>query len=97
MLKRAYLLDQSSKCVDQKDRANSVAVVPRCNFIEKECLAQVFSCKFCEIFKKTFFCRTPLVAAYAILHIRENFFNILQTRKVIMVNQALQLWKGMAK
>ena len=25
--------------------------------------AQVFSCEFCEIFKNTFFCRTPLVAA----------------------------------
>ena len=27
-------------------------------------LAQVFSCEFCEIFNSTFFCRTPLVAAY---------------------------------
>ena len=26
-----------------------------CNFIKKETLAQVFSCKFCEIFKNTFF------------------------------------------
>ena len=26
-----------------------------CNFIKKETLAQVFSCKFCEIPKKTFF------------------------------------------
>ena len=25
-----------------------------CNFIEKETLAQVFSCEFCEILKKTF-------------------------------------------
>ena len=91
------LLDQSSKCVDQKDGANSEAVVQRCNFIEKESLVQVFSFKFCEIFKSTFFCRTPLVAASAILHIRENFFNILQTQKVIMVNQALQLRKGKIK
>ena len=29
----------------------------------KETLAQVFSCKCCEISKKTFFYRTPLVAA----------------------------------
>ena len=29
----------------------------------KESLAQVFSCEFCEIFKNTFFYRTPLVAA----------------------------------
>ena len=34
-----------------------------CNFIKKETLAQVFSCEFCEISKKTFFDRTPLVAA----------------------------------
>ena len=33
------------------------------NFIKKEALAQVFSCEFCEIFKNTFFHRTPLVAA----------------------------------
>ena len=26
-----------------------------CNFIEKKTSAQVFSCDFCEIFKKTFF------------------------------------------
>ena len=34
-----------------------------CNFIKIETLAQVFSCKFCEVFKNTFFYRTPLVAA----------------------------------
>ena len=35
-----------------------------CNFIKKETLAQMFSCEFCEIFKNTFFKRTPLVAAF---------------------------------
>ena len=34
-----------------------------CNFVKKETLAQVFSCEFCEIFKGTFFYRTPPVAA----------------------------------
>ena len=34
-----------------------------CNFIEKETLAQVFSCEFCKICKNNFFHRTPLVAA----------------------------------
>ena len=34
-----------------------------CNFIKKETLAQVFSCEFCEVYKNTFFHRTPLVAA----------------------------------
>ena len=32
------------------------------HFIKKETLAQVFFCDFCEIFKDTFFYRTPLVA-----------------------------------
>ena len=31
--------------------------------IKEETLAQVFSCKFCKIFKNTFFLRTPPVAA----------------------------------
>ena len=32
-----------------------------CNYIKKEAQAQVFFCEFCEIFKNTFFCRTPPV------------------------------------
>ena len=36
-----------------------------CNFIKKETLAQVFSCEFYEIFKSTFFYRTPLVTTFA--------------------------------
>ena len=31
-----------------------------CNFIEQEALAQVFLCEFWEIFKNSFFYRTPL-------------------------------------
>ena len=34
-----------------------------CNYIKKETLAQVIFCGFCKIFKKTFFYRTPTVAA----------------------------------
>ena len=30
-----------------------------CNFIKEETLVQVFSCEFCEIFKSSFFDRTP--------------------------------------
>ena len=33
-----------------------------CNFIEKETMAQVFSCEFCQISKNTFFYRTLLLA-----------------------------------
>ena len=34
-----------------------------CNFIKQENLAQVLSCEFCEISKKTFSYRRPSVAA----------------------------------
>ena len=33
----------------------------------KETLAQVFSCEFCEIYKNTFYYRTPLVTASGVL------------------------------
>ena len=35
-----------------------------CNFIKKETLAQVFSCKFCKISKNTFFIEHLSVAAF---------------------------------
>ena len=34
-----------------------------CNFIIKETLVDVFSCKFCQIFKKTFFTKHLWVTA----------------------------------
>ena len=40
-----------------------VAGPQACNFIKKS-PTQVFSCKFCEIFKRNLFCRTPPVAAF---------------------------------
>ena len=33
----------------------------------KKTVAQVFSCEFCEIYKNTFYYRTPLVAASGVL------------------------------
>ena len=38
-----------------------------CNFIKKGTLTQVFSSEFCEIYKNTFYYRTPLVAASGVL------------------------------
>ena len=43
------------------------------NFIKKETLVQVFSCRICEISRNTFFHRTPLVAASEILFMRGKF------------------------
>ena len=58
-----------------------------CNFIKKETLVQVFSCEFCEISKKTFFYRTPLVAASEILQTKENksYYNILPKMKFSLI------------
>ena len=36
-------------------RSEDIQDASACNFIEKETLAQVFSCEFCEISKNTFF------------------------------------------
>ena len=40
---------------------NKVAGLKACNFIKKDTQAQVSSCEFWKIFKKTFFYRTPSV------------------------------------
>ena len=37
--------------------------VQACNFIEKETLAQVLSCEFCEISQNTFFTKHPWTSA----------------------------------
>ena len=38
-----------------------------CNFIQKETLAQLFSCEFCKISKNSFSYRTPPVAASGLM------------------------------
>ena len=45
-----------------------------CNFIKKETLAQVFSCDFCEISKKTFFTE-HLVTTASVNHNLDNCIN----------------------
>ena len=66
VLKRKLFLE-----ISQNSQENTCARVSSliklqgsmCNFIKKETLAQVFSCKFCQIYKNRFLHRTPLVAA----------------------------------
>ena len=48
-----------------------------CNFIKKETLTRLFSCKFCEIFKNTFFYRTPLVVLSVINPSNFFFYRVL--------------------
>ena len=65
--------------ISQNSQENTCASLFFNNFIKKEALAQVFSCKFCKIWKNTFFYRTPPVAAseceeYFPAEIRSLFF-----------------------
>ena len=51
-------------CYDKNSRQTLANHRPEaCNFINKETLAQVFCCEFCEIYKSVFYYRTPLVTA----------------------------------
>ena len=55
-------------CYDKNSRQTLANHRPEaCNSIKKQTLEQVFSCEFCEIYKNTFYYRTPLVAASGIL------------------------------
>ena len=47
--------------------------------LSKHSLAQVFSCEFCDIFKKTFFDRTPPVAASKIRRLPNLHFSVCDT------------------
>ena len=46
-----------------------------CNFIEKEALAQVFSCEFCKISKNTFFTEHLRTTAFIVDCFPKNFQN----------------------
>ena len=50
--------------ISQNSQENICAELEAYNFIKKENLAQVFSCKFCEISKNTLSYRRPTVAAF---------------------------------
>ena len=51
------------EAVAQTCSVKKVFEIKVCNVIKIETLAQVFSCEFCEVSKKTFSYRTPPVAA----------------------------------
>ena len=64
---------------DKYDKAAAEA----CNFIKKETLAQVFSCKVSEIFKKTFFHRTLLADASVFQFLLSHAFTLLKSNCLI--------------
>ena len=53
--------------ISQNSQENTCArvsfLIKACNFIKKETVTQVFSCKFCKISKNNFSCKAPLAAA----------------------------------
>ena len=55
-------------CYDKNSRQTLANHRPgACNFIKKEDSGTGVSCEFCEIYKNTFYYRTPLVAASGVL------------------------------
>ena len=55
-------------CYDKNSRQTLANHRPGpATLLRKKTLAQVFSCEFCEIYKNTFYYRTPLVAASGVL------------------------------
>ena len=61
LLKKVLLKNTQNS---QENTCVRVSLQPQaCNFIKKETLAQVFSCKFSKIYKNTFSYRTSLVSA----------------------------------
>ena len=60
---RISLYSQENNCVGVSSFIKLLASSLQLYY--KETPTQMFSCEFCEIFKNTFFQRTPLVAASA--------------------------------
>ena len=56
---------------------NKVAGIQASNFIKKRLLTQVFSCKKCEIFKNSFFYKTPPVATFEEMNFLTNWIPVL--------------------
>ena len=56
-----------------------------CDLVKKETPAQVFFCEFCEIFKNTFFYRTPPVAA-SVCDAMTNIFLLFKTSEMITIS-----------
>ena len=72
---------------------DSFLIKLQANFIKKEPLAQVFSCKFYEISRNTFFYRTSLVAALKFSSERKLFLvNIWTEEQQLYKTELLYLY-----
>ena len=66
---------------------NKVARAQACNFIKKEALAQLFSCEFCENFKRIFLTEHLWRLLWSI-HLRNWFSDVFNWYK----NESLVIW-----
>ena len=70
---------------------NGVLKAEACNFNKKETLAQVFSCKFWEIFKNISFYRTPLGDCFCEI---KNLHETLTSLEIILTVLWCVTWAG---
>ena len=67
MIKMLQLLCCKFVMIKIADKPWQIIGLGPATLLRKKTLAQVFSCEFCEIYKSTFYHRTPLVAASGLL------------------------------
>ena len=67
MIKMLQLLCCKFVMIKIVDKPWQIIDLGPATLLRKKTLAQVFSCEFCKIYKKTFYYRTPLVAASGVL------------------------------
>ena len=67
MIKMLQLLCCKFVMIKIADKPWQIIGVGPATLLRKKTLAQVFSCEFCEIYKNTFYYRTPLMAASGVL------------------------------
>ena len=67
MIKMLQLLCCKFVMIKIADKPWQIIGLGPVTLLRKKTLAQVFSCEFCEIYKNTFYYRTPLAAASGVL------------------------------
>ena len=67
MIKMLKLLCCKFVMIKIADKPWQIIGLGPATLLRKKTVAQVFSCQFCEIYKNTFYYRTPLVAASGVL------------------------------
>ena len=74
-----------------KSLFNKVAGLMECNFFKKKTLAQVFCCKFSEIFKKTYFVEHARNGCLSEMNKKTVFTKYIHRETPVMVSFLVQL------